>query len=938
MRLRLLIAAALLGPLVWLFGRALVTDQMFVFRDAAHYYHPLYQMVARQWAAGGVPLWNPYDNLGQPLLADATAAVLYPGKLIFALPLGYDGCYKLYIVGHVVLAAAAAFLAARGFARSAPAAALAALCYAFSGAVLFQYCNVIFLVGAAWLPAAALTIDRTLTRRSWQWALAAGAVMAMMVLGGDPQTAYHTGLAAALYAVVLWRLNGRERPAAGGFARCAKNRIALLATIAGVLFVLCAVQILPSAQWTQRSTRAAFDTPRSVYELFSDSGGCDQREAMDGYAFLLGKTAAGHHTQSYEFSVGPWHLAGYIWPNLFGRVFPVHTRWIRALPAEGRTWTPTLYMGLLPLLLGLTQWQLFRVGRAKLPPSRNTERTPRLDQQSGTTALPSATRNSARREPRPREARTVWLSWLVLLALLAGFGWYSLGWISSEVYYAICGVGADPPPWGWPFGGAYWLLQTLLPGYVYFRYPAKWLVFVSLGLSLLAAQGFDEMLRGSVARVRRLLFVVIAATLGALALAVALIYVWPVWSQLAEIVPNDALFGPFDANGGAWSILGALLHTLVVAAALWLLIRAGKSTQNASADETGRILPRWRVGLVLLVAAADVAVAQRNLVPTAPAAGWHAKPEQARVAPPRAAEMDDDPPPRVYRWPDVMPLRWANTSSPDRQIEAQRWDRRTLHPNYHLLSGIELVNSTRSMRSADHAAFLASIPRGATKIRGVSSPDTTRLREINARLLIPGEVPAEYQWAGIVAGAAAAGGKPHPRAWVVHNVDVLPPLQSHSPRSIRQRTTRALFPGERRNLELSAVVETNDPPPGVAPPGLLFPDDATCEFLRYEAEHVELLATLAQAGLVVLSDSYYPGWTCEVTNLETGETERRPILRTNRVMRGVWLPAGRYRVVYRYRPTPFYAGAIISGAGWAMLLLVAGIFAAKRLRRRRSRS
>ena len=95
---RLVVLSCVVGPLAWIFWPALAGGQSFVFRDAAHFYHPLYQWVAARWATGHVPLWNPADDLGQPLLADATAAVLYPGKLLFALPIDYGDAYNLYIV------------------------------------------------------------------------------------------------------------------------------------------------------------------------------------------------------------------------------------------------------------------------------------------------------------------------------------------------------------------------------------------------------------------------------------------------------------------------------------------------------------------------------------------------------------------------------------------------------------------------------------------------------------------------------------------------------------------------------------------------------------------------------------------------------------------------------------------------------------------------
>ncbi len=56
------------------------------------------------------------------------------------------------------------FRLARYGGASVLAAGQAGLAYAFSGSVLFQYCNVIFLVGAAWLPFALVATDRLLMR------------------------------------------------------------------------------------------------------------------------------------------------------------------------------------------------------------------------------------------------------------------------------------------------------------------------------------------------------------------------------------------------------------------------------------------------------------------------------------------------------------------------------------------------------------------------------------------------------------------------------------------------------------------------------------------------------------------------------------------------------------------------------------------------------
>ena len=116
----------ILLPVAVLFGPVLFTDRSFAMRDAAHFYHPLFEWTAKEWGQGRVPLWNPDENCGLPVLADASSSVFYPGKLVFALPLDFTLCYKLYVIGHVVLAALGSYLLARHWKTSHLAAGVAA--------------------------------------------------------------------------------------------------------------------------------------------------------------------------------------------------------------------------------------------------------------------------------------------------------------------------------------------------------------------------------------------------------------------------------------------------------------------------------------------------------------------------------------------------------------------------------------------------------------------------------------------------------------------------------------------------------------------------------------------------------------------------------------------------------------------------------------------
>src|SRR5262249_23189263 len=114
-----------------------------------------------------------------------------------------------YAVAHVALAWAGMFALARVWRLSVTAAGLAAPAYAFGAPILFQYCNIIFLVGGAGVPWGFLAVDSILrpNRRSGGrgpgGVLAVAVVLALQVLGGDAEVAYLTALCGGGYALML---------------------------------------------------------------------------------------------------------------------------------------------------------------------------------------------------------------------------------------------------------------------------------------------------------------------------------------------------------------------------------------------------------------------------------------------------------------------------------------------------------------------------------------------------------------------------------------------------------------------------------------------------------------------------------------------------------------------------------------------------------------
>jgi hypothetical protein len=903
---RIAFTACFLAPLVWIFADAIFTSRLFVFRDAAHYYHPLFQWCAREWGEGRIPLWNPYENSGTPTIADPTASVFYPGKLLFALPLEFGTRYKIYILSHVLMAGGVAFLVARRWNASPAAATACGMSYAFGGSIVFQYCNVVYLVGAAWLPLAFYTADGLLRQRRWTWVVGLGSVLAMMVLGGDPQTAYHAGLIALLGLFLRRRRISRtdKQPACRLPLRkrgLSFGRRALLLACAGLMAALfAAVQIIPSAHWTRRSERAVFDTPRRLAEIpewlaRSPTDGASERTLGAGLQSVIAPPAPGtHHEHIFQFSIAPWRWAEFFWPNFSGRSFPVHRRWIQAIPAEGRLWTPSLYVGLAPIIAALAAWRV-----------------------------------------RGGPFRTQWLSWTALLALLAALGWYGLGWLWLELQHTMGHDVAAESNIGAPTGGLYWLLVNVLPGYVYFRYPAKWLTIASLAISLLAARGWDATFLQRSNKAKRLLIAVGLLSLAGVAAAVA---VRPLWNTWMSVVPPDDLFGPLDRDGAWRDLFFSFVHAAVLCGCLLAVMRfkvagtlrvpsAARLSRVQSADGT-RSVPAT---FVMFITAFDLAVAQGWMVPTAPAEIWK-RSSAAAITIRRDAKQIANAEIRVFRASQArwLPPQWAQSSSPQRNVEGLIWDHASLYPKHNLLAELPLVESSGSMAAADYAAlFKVAREQGPRRGDGIREPAPQVLNLLAANYAVlprdarlrGGNVLAP-DWEGDLWNVAVwRSGSDLARAWIADRVVQFPELQEQSPSALAQRTRDVLFDkGRWRDFRPTAVIEISTTDLELTPSA-----DPTvlnqCRIVACQPQRVDIDVELSRPGLLVLADFYDDDWQASYVPGNDGGPRPIQMVRTNRVQRGVWLPAGSGRVIFGYRPTGFYVGAGISAFAWLGLLI-----------------
>jgi hypothetical protein len=82
--------------------------------------------------------------------------------------------------------------------------------------------------------------------------------------------------------------------------------------------------------------------------------------------------------------------------------------------------------------------------------------------------------------------------------------------------------------------------------------------------------------------------------------------------------------------------------------------------------------------------------------------------------------------------------------------------------------------------------------------------------------------------------------------------------------------------------------------------------DAGTQIVEYTPERVVLHATARRRGLLVLTDTFFPGWDATV------DGEDAPIHRVNYLHRGVVIPRGAHTVTFSYRPASWRVGWIVT--------------------------
>lgn len=267
----------------------------------------------------------------------------------------------------------------------------------------------------------------------------------------------------------------------------------------------------------------------------------------------------------------------------------------------------------------------------------------------------------------------------------------------------------------------------------------------------------------------------------------------------------------------------------------------------------------------------------------------------------RVLRETNDPPARIFYYPsstNLHPSSWAIQGRPPFKDVAALFSYNLL-PNqgvFHKFDYFQEIDALARRPYTEFLGFANQLPP-VEQVRLLAAFNVKYIVSF-APLSIEGiklvtRFPEHYSWLYQVE-------QPTPRVYVVGNAVV----ETDSRSTLLRLSSSAFDPRKEVILDRS---------PGI-PLGrkLVW----TAEMLRYEHQAVSIRASSDGSGVLVLADSYYPGWKAYVNGREA------EILRANHFFRAVVLDRGEHIIEFRYEPASFRIGRFVSAVTLLALAII----------------
>lgn len=184
--------------------------------DPVWQFVPWLQFARTELAAGRLPLWNPHQDGGVPLLGNSQSALASP-LLTPVLLLGVAHGWNLSLLARIAVIGVGTFLWLRGQRRSPVASTLGAVMVALSGPFIawLEHPQTLTLAGA---PLVLLFVERLAANGTRRDVVGLALSSALVIVGGHPETAAMVAILALAWLLFLTRARARIARAAGGAA------------------------------------------------------------------------------------------------------------------------------------------------------------------------------------------------------------------------------------------------------------------------------------------------------------------------------------------------------------------------------------------------------------------------------------------------------------------------------------------------------------------------------------------------------------------------------------------------------------------------------------------------------------------------------------------------------------------------------------------------
>jgi hypothetical protein len=301
---------ALLVPLALLFFYPLVARPTRVLysdnSDALAQHIPYKRFLARAWQeTGEIPLWCPNSCGGIPFISDLQVSIFYPPNLLFRIvPEPWVGAaFSWLIVVQIVLGGLLAYAYGREEGLGPAGAFVTGAGYMLSGKWLLHLLPAghTVVIGLAWLPLVLLCFDRSLRRHSLGWAAAAGAALALLMLGTHPQWIAYAGLFFVVWSLGTALEGARDRHS---IVRVLGRWLGLGALTTVFALALAAIQLLPTLEATRHSCRY------QMHMAHSSGNYAGLNAAFPAWLGLVGPSLTRHPNWENQSGVGlAWAMA-----------------------------------------------------------------------------------------------------------------------------------------------------------------------------------------------------------------------------------------------------------------------------------------------------------------------------------------------------------------------------------------------------------------------------------------------------------------------------------------------------------------------------------------------------------------------------------------------------------------------------------------------------